>query len=39
MQVVSLGRSFIGPHWARAGVGRRSGEIIGRAQLFIRLDF
>lgn len=34
MLAVSLEKSFIGPHWASAGLGWRPVEVIGRAQLF-----
>lgn len=39
MQAVSLGGSFVGPHWARARLGQRPVKVIGRAQPFIRLDW
>lgn len=38
MQAVSL-QSFIWPPQARAELGWRPVEVIGRAQLFIRVEF
>lgn len=39
MQIVSLGRSFIGSHWARAGLGQSVEKFRAGSAYYIGFDF